>query len=341
MKERPSPMSWTKRHFLFALLYVLGSIVPQIARGEDPKAPILPPEIRRSLAWFPVDTETLVAARSFALVTSKELDGRAQDPKPARPPFDRWLRITALEGFFEADDGKFLDALAGKKVVVALRGARNYDVVSKFGSLRSESCLVLTFENKFDESDKRKLATLFTRRKEVRRISGREVFVFPSTTVMQSIYEKQPWQGTFIVLLDGKTLLCATSDRYLEEVLRRVDTKPADRALADDLPEWKHLDLNARAWLLRHLPVQRRVISGLTLSADRNGFRVVYVPFQESTADIASQVRASWIRAADPPPPEIRPQKDGTILVSSAVDEPRFVWAVYHLEGEGGLLNGY
>ena len=334
-------MSLTKRHFLFGLLalYMLAS-VPQIARGEDPKAPILPPEIRRTLAWFPVDTETLVATRSFELLTSKELDGRAQDPKPAQPPFDRWLRITALEGFFEADDGKFLDALAGKKVAVALRGARNYDVVSKFGSLRSEGCVVLTFENKFDESDRRKLGTVLTRRKEVRRISGREVFVFPSTTVMQSIYKKQPWQGTFIVLLDDKTLLCATSDRYLEEVLRRVDTKPADRALADDLPEWKHLDLNARAWLLRHLPVRRRVISGLTSSADRDGFRVVYFPFDESAADVANQVRAQWLGYGVDPPPEIRPQKDGTVLVSSAEIGPRFVWAVYHLEGEGGLLNG-
>ena len=35
---------------------------------EDPQAPILTPEIRRSLAWFPVDTETLVAARSFELI---------------------------------------------------------------------------------------------------------------------------------------------------------------------------------------------------------------------------------------------------------------------------------
>jgi hypothetical protein len=158
---------------------------------------------------------------------------------------------------------------------------------------------------------------------------------------MQSIYKKQPWQGTFIVLLDGKTLLCATSDRSLAEVLRRVDTKPTDRALADDLPEWKHLDLNARAWLLRHLPVQRRVISGLTLSADRNGFRVIYFPIRESAADVANQVRPLWLGYGVDPPPEIRPQKDGTLLVSSTVDEPRFVWAVYHLEGEGGLPSGY
>ncbi|HEV8068340.1 MAG TPA: hypothetical protein VGP76_11435 [Planctomycetaceae bacterium] len=339
MKQRPSPVLCTKPHFLFSLLCVLGCVVPQIARGDNPKAPILSPEIRRCLAWLPVDTETLVAAQSFALPSSKELGHRTQNSKSAEPVFNDWLHVDALEGFFEADGGKFLDALAGKKVALALRGARNYDVVSAFGSLRSEGCVVLTFENNFDATDKRKLAALLTRRKEIRRISGRDAFVFPSTTVMESVFKPELWQGTFIVLLDGSTLLCATSDRYLQEVLRRVDTKPADRALADDLPEWKHLDLNAPAWLLRHVPVQRRVISGLTLSADRNGFRLIYLPFRASAADVASQVRALWIRAADPPP-EIRPQEDGAILVSSTVVEPRFVWAVYHLEGEGGLLNG-
>jgi hypothetical protein len=127
--------------------------------------------------------------------------------------------------------------LAGSKVVLALRGARNLDIVSSFGSLRSEGCAVIVFENNLDDIAKGWLGTVRDGSKEVRRIGNRDVFVFPSTTVMEPWFEQKPWQGTFIVVVQPNTLLCATSDRYLKDVLGRLDAKSVGRAPTHDLPE--------------------------------------------------------------------------------------------------------
>jgi hypothetical protein len=88
-------------------------------------------------------------------------------------------------------------------------------------------------------------------------MAGCEVFVFePDRSGMEPWYEVKPWQGQYVVLLDRHTIITATSDAYLAEVLSNIDKKPARQALAGDLPEWKHVDPSADAWLLRHLPAK-------------------------------------------------------------------------------------
>jgi hypothetical protein len=47
-------------------------------------------------------------------------------------------------------------------------------------------------------------------------------------------------------------LISATNQAFLEETLKRIGKKPDRRALPTDLPEWKHVDVNARAWAVRH-----------------------------------------------------------------------------------------
>ena len=47
-------------------------------------------------------------------------------------------------------------------------------------------------------------------------------------------------------------LLSATNRDYLSTVLSRMTTKAAERALPEDLPEWKHLNRSAREWAMRH-----------------------------------------------------------------------------------------
>ena len=101
----------------------------------------------------------------------------------------------------------------------------------------------------------------------MRTLVGREVFVFPSTTVMESGFIQTKWQGTYYVLLKPNTVLCASSDRYLESVLRRVDEAPQARALPDNLPEWKQVNFDAPAWMLRHVPKAQEKVHAVGATA--------------------------------------------------------------------------
>ncbi len=107
--------------------------------------------------------------------------------------------------------------------------------------------------------------------------------------------KETPWQGTYFVLLKPNTLLCASSDRYLESVLRRMDDTPGTRALPDNLPEWKHIDFDSSVWMLRHLPKsgqKTHTSEGLTATYSRQGVRVVYAP------KIGSDQNLKWIEGS-------------------------------------------
>jgi hypothetical protein len=326
----------------FLFFNVLSCAAPQIARGEDATGPVLPPAAKRILAWLPNDTETIAVAQSFQI----EDYAAPGDPK-SRGNIDRGIRLVALEGLWDLNDWKFLKPLTGSKVVLALCGARNFEVVSSFGSLRYEGCDVVVFENKLEDLAKGWLQTVRAGAKEIRRIENREVFVYPSITVMEPWVEQKPWQGTFIVVVEPNTLLCATSDRYLTDVLRRLDAKLPDRAPLLDLPEWKHIDPKSSAWLLRHIPGQgrRHKINGLTLSennagsGNNAGFRVVYLPVAGSAERVLSSARGIWKPADFESHSDIRLQKDGAVVVSSTIIDPPLNWAIYHLPGEDGSLN--
>ena len=56
----------------------------------------------------------------------------------------------------------------------------------------------------------------------------------------------------FVSCPASDVLLVADNRDYLAEVIARMAEKPAQRALEDDLPEWKHLDLSVRQWAMRH-----------------------------------------------------------------------------------------
>ncbi len=305
------------------------------------------PAIQKALAWLPEDTETLVVAQSFPMPSFSNDRAADAEAKPLEAGVERLNRLSALEGLFELDKEEFANMLAGEKVVLALRGSRNYDVVNSFGSLRNEGCAIVVFENNLDQFAKGWLGKLRDGAKKVKRIAGRDVFVFSSTIEMGPWVLQRSWQGTFIVLLQPNTLLCATSNRYLEGVLKRVDAKPAARALPADLPEWKHLDVSESTWLLRHIPGKgkRRLISGLTLSGNKDAFRVVYLPAAKSGKDIVKQVRARWIPADLPDDlpgfdarPDIRGQQDGTVVVSLDKFSYFAYLNIFHLPGEDGRL---
>jgi hypothetical protein len=217
----------------------------------------------------------------------------------------RWSDIgreQALEGI---DPTKHLKPVQGCGLKLVVRGSRHYELVSSFGSLRAEDCAIL-------QSGTDQGFPVVALKDELRRsaaatrmLAGRDVFVFPSTIVTEPWVRRAPWEGVYFVVLDAKTLLFATSDRYLREVLERIDSAPTTRALPARLPEWGHVDVTTSCWMLRHFPSAGKNWGtvGTTTRWTDDRFEVVYVAGSASTPDL-DQIERFWF--PDEPTPEQR-----------------------------------
>jgi hypothetical protein len=306
----PSGLTW---RLLLGL--ALGCVTPLILPGKEDQTNGLPPRVARVLRWLPEDTETLFVARSATL------------PEPRDPPEKvQWQGIgagLAAGGIDLVDGWRHSKTLRSHKIVCIVSGARNFEGVSSFGSLRSESCAIIVFEQDLGDAAREWTESLRRGANSVRTLVGREVFVFPSMTSMEPWVAQAPWQGTFLVLLKPDTILCASSDRYLESVLRRVNDAPQARALPDNLPEWARVNFEAPVWMLRHVPKagERANIVGSTATFTREGFRVVYIPKLGSDVNIKS-LETEWLphrlfntsRLRDQL--KIERQPDGTVALS-------------------------
>lgn len=274
---------WARLISGLALLAPGGSVL-----GAD-DAPIgkLPADVERLVKWLPEDTETLVVARSMTL---------------GPPRWEQMAGWSVYANFLLANDidvaGASFAPLRGRDVSLAVQGARNFDVVTKFGGLRGEHCTVFILSTPLEAGGRDLTEHLRRHAASVRSMGGRDVFTFPSAILRQHEFKPLPWEGSYFVVLDPKTVLHATSGRYLAEVLARV-TKPAPgRALADSLPEWKHVDLTAPAWVLRYFPPGGRDFgsAGMTASLRDKRLRIEYLPRANGPIDMAD-IEKYWFLA--------------------------------------------
>ncbi len=305
-----------------------------IDRRADPlpeHAPIkeLPPRVARLLRWLPEDTETLIVARSVSLL----------ERLPDKPRDANWLDFgvgLATGDLDLVEEGKAAERLRGRKIECVVNGARNFRAVGTPGSLCSESCAIIVFEKNLGNAAREWTESLRKRATAVRTLVGREVFVFPPMTA------RCPG-STYLVLLGRDTVLYATGYRYLESVLRRADEVPASRALPDDLPEWKQVDLDAPVWMLRHIPeaAGKTRALGVTATITRDAFRVTYIPRVGSDFNI-QDISKQWLPASLFQTPAAREKlkivrhPEGTVVVSSRArpdDETVWLgWQLYFLQ---------
>lgn len=260
--------------------------------ADGPPPPLdLPSAVEQALWWLPEDTETLIVARPFVLT---------RDPEVGPPRTPTWRNFGAelgLNGEGQASKEKpaipALNDQLQQRVESLVMGGRRYESVSSFGALRSEACTIVRFAD--DQPIEEDRAASYRRQaSKVRTIAGREVFAFPGQFTKEPWMRSTDWEGVFVVLLDVRTLLIATSDRYLTEVLGRVAVRTGARALPDALPEWRQVDPLAPCWLLRHYPgAERRSRSvGVAATWRDDGFRVAYL------AEPGQEVKQSLIQEA-------------------------------------------
>ena len=63
--------------------------------------------------------------------------------------------------------------------------------------------------------------------------------------------EQDTWT-TFVAFPKPNIAVAATNEEYLREVLARINGKRGERALPENLPEWKYVNRNAAFWAVRH-----------------------------------------------------------------------------------------
>jgi hypothetical protein len=313
------------------------------ATADEQKSP-LAPEFEPYLKWLPENTETLRGATKF---TAQAITAARNDL--ARKPADEknlmpCLRSMILGPIILLDEGKVWEPLADKKISLALSGARNFETVSAFGSHRSEGCTIIVFEKELAEAGEPWLKSVRPRAKEIRKIGEREMLVFPSIVEMEPVFKLKPWQGSFLVLASPTTLLCATSDAYLKEVLERIDHPRAGRALPSTLSEWKSVNPTSLAWMIRHVPENQpsRRLEGVVWNQSERESKVTFFPSPGKLPVIEEFVRARWIKGMPFTPAKVECTPGGLITASvstAGFDEARgFLMALNHyvLEGESG-----
>jgi hypothetical protein len=227
------------RHFLLVAFVTLTFSTETISSAPTPPSPN-GNSWEQILEWLPEDTETLIVSpRSF--VFPKKETGKENA---------KWDTISEMLPSLAAGpilevDGLLDDILAGPKCLYMVEGSRCFTCPKGLGLMPYQGAHIMQFEP--DSSDTVRKAFEACRKKADKVI---EVQSHPAAVFSKEL-ERDKWTYYLAQPLPG-ILICATHQGYIEETLKRIANKPKKRAFPMDLPEWKHVDVKARVWAIRH-----------------------------------------------------------------------------------------
>ena len=200
--------------------------------------------VEQALSWLPSDTETVSAANGPFLVPDLSWDPREKPNGNGSDEIADTFRSipVALIGFKKGFMSKYLRE---EKVLLALEGSRNFRFPTGLGEGPFQGCGIVVFAGDITASvdsfrNDSSSATLRTEQ-----IEGQQVSVF------QEKLEEDTWT-TFVAFPKPNIAVAATNEEYLREVLARINGKRGERALPENLPEWKYVNRNAAFWAVRH-----------------------------------------------------------------------------------------
>lgn len=298
------------------------------ARADEPEPTKVAPQVERVLAWLPGDTESVVAGSSFKIparfARDKIISGDADESVP------NILAQTALGELFELDV-KYRVLVAEKDVAFAIRGNRNYYSASASPpSYNSESCAVIIFEKDLGDTANQLAALLRQGAQETRKIGGRELFAFPATERMRKQFalpSRRDWLGLYIAVADSRTVVCSSSDKYIRQVLDRIESKSDRAAIPQNLDVWKQIRPNAKAWAVWHPKALLEkfggepLLNGITWVATPDELRVAYLAPPDESQRFERSAKKLWNDSELLPPSTIETLKDGTVTVSMQIKE--------------------
>jgi hypothetical protein len=206
-------------------------------------------DLQAVLSWLPEDTETISVARGPFVLNSKiarssadvdENENRVVSDRELGEPFE-----TLPLSLFGFKEGLLFPHLKGKRISLAIEGARHFRPPSGLGEMPYEGCAIALF---VDDLNTDMASFVKDNRKsilKVEQIEGQVVAVF------QEKLENDTWTA-FVASPNKHILAVATNRDYLREILARLQGKQGNRALPNDLPEWKYVNTDLQFWGLRH-----------------------------------------------------------------------------------------
>ena len=204
--------------------------------------------LQQVLSWLPADTETISVARAF------DLDYKITQSKPDEDENEnRAVTDLELAEQFEAlpisllgvKDGLLLPRLKNKRVSLAIEGARHFRPPSDLGEMPYEGCAIAVLVDNLDTDMASFVKGNSKSILRVEQVEGQAVAVF------REKLEKDVWTA-FVAFPNNRLIIVATNRDYLSEVLARLQGKKGNRALPNDLPEWKYVNTDLQFWGLRH-----------------------------------------------------------------------------------------
>jgi hypothetical protein len=188
------------------------------------------------LDWLPEDTETVIVAQGpFEILK----------PTFEQLKLDEAIRLLPFGPALSLQDEMLFKELVGQKVLCAVEGSRRFTAPRNLGMMPYQGAHILQFDLAANGTLRKAFRVCQEKAERNIELAGERVAVFTEKleSDMWSFFVSQPQPGV---------LICATNQVFLEETLKRIGRKPDRRALPADLPEWKHVDVNARVWAIRH-----------------------------------------------------------------------------------------
>lgn len=265
---------------------------------------------KECLGWIPPRTETTVAVKGPFAVVARDLSAKTE-------PFAHQLEAAALAPLFAIREGKYGHALRGETVLLALEGAFHFRAPFREGVSLYDGCHILVFDGKFAAVGDEFMRTVKEDSDRTYESSRHAVFAFDEE------WSDNRWE-LLICRPRIDVLLVATSRNYLSSVLSAMERDSNERQawqkVRADLPEWEHLDLQARFWAFRHYdpgnsthditsPLLRTDLSGLlesdgirdpkavgmTFSYDPAKPRIAQIRYLSPNPERANIVKRRWL----------------------------------------------
>jgi len=232
----------------------------------------------RQLSWkslvslLPADTETLIVARGpfhYGM-------GQAQ----VNSSFEKFAIAGTTAGIGIEDLEKIRNKVIEDEISWSITGIRAARTPNSYGMGAVPSINLTAFSDKNVTSATKILVILRDSCHAVESFDGVEILSF-----------YWPFNGMgchpvhyFCSPLDG-VIINGTNISMVRESIQRLKVEPNDRALPEDLPEWKLVNSKSKSWWLRHCDKSFGIFDAIALSAKMKGTGFDGLDSQAGTPD--------------------------------------------------------
>jgi hypothetical protein len=220
-------------------LFLLATAAVAQTPATDPSQVRRSPDFRQVLSWLPPDTETIVVANKvFPLADLRDVR------RSREFHLEAWLRATAVAPLW-FKNGSLLEYFKDGRARFALAGSRHFRAPKSLGLMPFEGCTIVFLSDDIGDRADAFFSAASGSASRVEDVEGQKILVF------QERADGDLWT-TFVTFRKPNVLLVATNLGYLRDVLARMRNGGGPRALPETLPEWKHVNVEAQSWGLRH-----------------------------------------------------------------------------------------